>query len=235
MAAPEATEAKLEPPRAHAGLGVRAEARRSASRSAPSQLGIGLDLAHRLGAIGLEAEIHEELMAAGARPRRPAITGVESLTPTELRVARLAAEGLSNREIAELIFVSRNTIAWHLPSGSIASCRWIHESRSAEAARSSQSRGLNNFASPRFTYVKRVDGRTMHQEPVVIIGAGAAGIATALSLAERGVRSVLVDRERQVACILAWPLRPTQTRYEQMVFVPTGPTVSEWNAGLSDT
>ena len=53
-------------------------------------------------------------MAAGGRPRRSAVTGVESLTPTELRVAELAAEGLSNRQIAELIFVSRNTIAWHL-------------------------------------------------------------------------------------------------------------------------
>ena len=82
--------------------------------AARSQLGIGLDLAHHCGAIGVEAEIHEELTAAGARARRHAITGVESLTPTELRVAQLAAEGLSNREIAELIFVLRNTIAWHL-------------------------------------------------------------------------------------------------------------------------
>jgi len=56
----------------------------------------------------------EELTAAGARPRRRAITGVEALTATELRVARMAAEGLANREIAELMFLSRNTIAWHL-------------------------------------------------------------------------------------------------------------------------
>jgi DNA-binding CsgD family transcriptional regulator len=62
----------------------------------------------------LEAEIRVELMAAGGRPRRPTVSGAESLTPTELRVAHLAAEGLSNREIAEQIFVSRNTIAWHL-------------------------------------------------------------------------------------------------------------------------
>ena len=53
-------------------------------------------------------------MAAGAPPRRPAVTGVDSLTPRDLRVARLAAQGLSDRDIAELIFVSRNTIAWHL-------------------------------------------------------------------------------------------------------------------------
>ena len=41
-------------------------------------------------------------------------TGVESLTPTELRIAQLAAQGRSNRDVAEMIFVSRNTVAWHL-------------------------------------------------------------------------------------------------------------------------
>ena len=53
-------------------------------------------------------------MAAGGRPRRPAMSGVESLTPTELRVAHFAAKGMSNRDIAEQTFVSRSTIAWHL-------------------------------------------------------------------------------------------------------------------------
>jgi DNA-binding CsgD family transcriptional regulator len=71
-------------------------------------------VAHRCGASGLEAEIRQELTAAGARPRRPTLSAVESLTPTELRVAQLAARGGSNRDIAEVIFVSRNTVAWHL-------------------------------------------------------------------------------------------------------------------------
>lgn len=44
-----------------------------------------------------------ELRAAGGRPRRPALSGVESLTPGQLRVAKMAAEGLSNREIAEAL------------------------------------------------------------------------------------------------------------------------------------
>ena len=109
----EGTEARLELARAHAALGsaLRRAGRRVDARS---HLQTGLDLAHRGGATGLETQLREELTAAGARPRRPAITGVESLTPTQLRVAQLAADGLSTREIAELIFVSRNTIAWHL-------------------------------------------------------------------------------------------------------------------------
>jgi DNA-binding CsgD family transcriptional regulator len=109
----EETDAKLELARAYAGLGFGL--RRAGQRvQARSRLGIARDLAHQCGAMGLEAEIVEELTAAGARPRRRAITGVEALTATELRVARMAAEGLANREIAELMFLSRNTIAWHL-------------------------------------------------------------------------------------------------------------------------
>jgi len=113
IAALETTEAKLELAHAHAGLG-RGLRRAGQRVEARHHLTIGLDLAHRCGASGLEAEIRQELAAAGARPRRPALSGVESLTPTELRVAQLAAQGGSNRDIAEIIFVSRNTVAWHL-------------------------------------------------------------------------------------------------------------------------
>ncbi len=107
------TEASLELARTHADLGRGL--RRSGKRvEARAQLGIGLDLAHRCGATGMEADIREEMTAAGGRPRRSALTGVESLTPTEMRVAHLAAQGISNSGIAEQTFVSRNTVAWHL-------------------------------------------------------------------------------------------------------------------------
>ena len=92
IAALETTEAKLELAHAHAGLG-RGLRRAGQRVEARHHLTIGLDLAHRCGASGLEAEIRQELTAAGARPRRPALSGVESLTPTELRVAQLAAQG----------------------------------------------------------------------------------------------------------------------------------------------
>jgi len=73
-----------------------------------------LDQAHRCGARPLAERARAEAVAAGARPRRPRLTGVEALTPSELRVARLAAEGLSNREIAQALFVTKKTVADHL-------------------------------------------------------------------------------------------------------------------------
>ncbi|HEY8524481.1 MAG TPA: helix-turn-helix transcriptional regulator [Acidimicrobiales bacterium] len=56
----------------------------------------------------------QELRATGARPRRLVLTGVESLTPSELRVARLVAEGRSNPEVAQALFVTRATVESHL-------------------------------------------------------------------------------------------------------------------------
>jgi DNA-binding CsgD family transcriptional regulator len=55
-----------------------------------------------------------ELQAAGARPRRPALTGLDALTPTEHRVATLAAAGHGNREIAQQLYVTRRTVETHL-------------------------------------------------------------------------------------------------------------------------
>jgi DNA-binding NarL/FixJ family response regulator len=55
-----------------------------------------------------------ELRAAGARPRRIARRGVDALTPSERRVATLAADGLSNAEVAQALFVTVRTIEMHL-------------------------------------------------------------------------------------------------------------------------
>jgi DNA-binding CsgD family transcriptional regulator/ketosteroid isomerase-like protein len=73
-----------------------------------------LDLASARGATALAERARQELLASGARPRRTALGGVEALTPSELRVARLAADGLRNREIAEALFVSGKTVDYHL-------------------------------------------------------------------------------------------------------------------------
>ena len=55
-----------------------------------------------------------ELLATGARPRRVVLSGVESLTPSERRVAAMAAEGLSNPQIAQALFLSTRTVEGHL-------------------------------------------------------------------------------------------------------------------------
>jgi DNA-binding CsgD family transcriptional regulator len=74
----------------------------------------GMDAAHRFGAVLLRDTARDELAAAGARPRRAAVTGPDSLTPAELRVARLAAGGSSNREIAQSLFVTPKAVEYHL-------------------------------------------------------------------------------------------------------------------------
>ena len=78
------------------------------------ELTAAMDLSHRLGALGLLERARAELRAAGSRPRRYALTGVAALTPAELRVARLAAEGRTNRQIAQALFVTPKAVEYHL-------------------------------------------------------------------------------------------------------------------------
>jgi DNA-binding CsgD family transcriptional regulator len=53
---------------------------------------------------------------AGARPRRLALTGLESLTPAERRVAAMASAGNTNAEIAAKLFLAEKTVEGHLAS-----------------------------------------------------------------------------------------------------------------------
>ena len=71
-------------------------------------------LARRCGATRLAERAYEELQAAGARPRKMLVGGVDALTPSERRVAQMAAEGLSNKEIAQTLFVTVRTVETHL-------------------------------------------------------------------------------------------------------------------------
>jgi DNA-binding CsgD family transcriptional regulator len=62
----------------------------------------------------LARRARHELQAVGARPRRSAIFGIESLTPAEHRVAMLAAQGRSNPQIAQQLYITRRTVETHL-------------------------------------------------------------------------------------------------------------------------
>ena len=88
--------------------------RSGARRDAREPLREGLELAERCGAQALAARARREVNAAGARPRRAALSGQAALTTREHQVAILAAEGLSNREIAEQLVVTVKTVEWHL-------------------------------------------------------------------------------------------------------------------------
>ena len=108
-----ASSARLE--HAHSLVELGAALRRANNRvDAREPLRAGLDLAHRCAATALAARATEELAAAGARPRSPRRTGVEALSPSEHRVARLAAQGLTNRDIAQALFVTTKTVEVHL-------------------------------------------------------------------------------------------------------------------------
>jgi len=109
----EGSSARLEYARALADLGA---ALRRAGHRADSReiLRAALDLAHRCAAIALTERTRTELLAAGGRPRRPVLSGLDSLTPSERRIAQLASVGLSNREIAQNLFVTTRTVEGHL-------------------------------------------------------------------------------------------------------------------------
>jgi DNA-binding CsgD family transcriptional regulator len=107
------SSAQLE--RAHCLTAHGSALRRSGQRNrAIDPLRHGLDLATRSGADALAEAARQELIAAGARPRRTAISGRDALTTGELRVARLAAEGVTNRDIAQALFLTTRTVEAHL-------------------------------------------------------------------------------------------------------------------------
>ena len=104
----EESPAELERARAIVELG--SALRRAGERNEAKEILLrGLDLADRCGSVVVAGRAREELHTLGARPRR-AVSGVESLTRSEERVARMAAEGLSNREIAQQLVVSPKTV-----------------------------------------------------------------------------------------------------------------------------
>lgn len=113
VASTDGSPARLEHAKSLVALGsaLRLDRKPAAAREPLRQ---GLELAIRCGAAPLAGRARAELHAAGGRPRRDMLTGPGSLTPSERRVAELAAKGASNREIAQELFVTPRTVEFHL-------------------------------------------------------------------------------------------------------------------------
>ena len=106
-------DTRLEQARARADLG--ALLRRGNQRvEARNLLRQALDAAYRLGATALARQAETELRTTGAKPRRVLPNGLEALTASERRIAELAADGFTNREIAQSLFVTARTVEGHL-------------------------------------------------------------------------------------------------------------------------
>ena len=96
-------------------IDLGARLRRANHRTeARERLRAGVKLAQRFGAVGLAERGNEEIAATGARPRKVLQTGLDALTASERRVAQLAAEGMSNKDIAQTLFVTVKTVEVHL-------------------------------------------------------------------------------------------------------------------------
>lgn len=93
------------------GAAVR---RANQRREARTHLRAGFELAESIGALALAERAREELIATGARPRRVIRSGLDALTASERRVARMAADGQSISEIAQGLFITRKTVETHL-------------------------------------------------------------------------------------------------------------------------
>jgi DNA-binding CsgD family transcriptional regulator len=67
-----------------------------------------------LGAVPWGERARQELRATGESSRRRAPGAWDRLSPQELQIAQLAAEGLSNREIGQQLYLSHRTVGTHL-------------------------------------------------------------------------------------------------------------------------
>ncbi|MEV8478459.1 AAA family ATPase [Streptomyces sp. NPDC051173] len=109
----ESSSARLDLARSLTDLGI---VLRKASRlgEAREHLRRAQALTEQCGATVLARTVRQELLVAGARPRRLTEIGVDALTPTERRVALMAVAKLTNREIATKMFVTQRTVELHL-------------------------------------------------------------------------------------------------------------------------
>ena len=108
-----ATRARIELARTHLLFGewLRRERRRLDARV---QLRIALEMFARMGTEAFARRAERELLATGERARKRSADTLDQLTPQEEQIARLAAAGATNREIATQLFITQSTVEYHL-------------------------------------------------------------------------------------------------------------------------
>jgi DNA-binding CsgD family transcriptional regulator len=113
LAIPEAATRPFELARTRLAFGqwLRRERRRAEARQ---QLRAAVEAFDRLGTQPWAEVARRELRATGATIRRRDQVAIDRLTPQELQIARLAAEGMSNKEIGSRLFMSSRTVESHL-------------------------------------------------------------------------------------------------------------------------
>ncbi len=107
------TRVRLELARAHLLYGewLRRERRRLDARE---QLRTALGMFRSMGTEAFAGRAERELLATGERARKRTVDTLDQLTPQEGQVARLAAKGATNREIATQLFITQSTVEYHL-------------------------------------------------------------------------------------------------------------------------
>jgi DNA-binding CsgD family transcriptional regulator len=104
---------RVELARSHLLFGewLRRERRRLDART---HLRTALEAFTSMGAEAFARRAERELLATGERARKRTVDTRDQLTPQERQVARLAANGATNREIAAQLFISQSTVEYHL-------------------------------------------------------------------------------------------------------------------------
>jgi RNA polymerase sigma factor (sigma-70 family) len=115
----EATErlgrTRLRPEQARAHLLYGEWLRRQRRRvEAREELRIAHELFTGFGMEAFAERARIEREATGERARKRTVDTLDELTPQEAQIARLAAQGVTNREIASQLFVSEGTVEYHL-------------------------------------------------------------------------------------------------------------------------
>jgi DNA-binding CsgD family transcriptional regulator len=107
------TRVRLELARSYLLYGewLRRQRRR---RDARTHLRTALEAFTSMGAEAFAGRAERELLATGERARKRTVDTLDQLTPQEDQVARLAAEGRTNRQIAAQLFITQSTVEYHL-------------------------------------------------------------------------------------------------------------------------